>query len=97
MHLMLFLQAHDLPKLLQVMLLPAMLKVVAEKWVLVAALSASTLQLVGFAAAPSMGGWTVYASMVVGAPGSMAMPVISALKSIHSGASEQGKVQVYTL
>lgn len=80
----------------QVGLLPALLKVVSEKWVLVLALASSTLQLVGFATAPTLGGWAVWVSLVVGAPGCMSMPVISALKSVHSGEDEQGKVQVRT-
>lgn len=82
--------------LAQVGLLPALLKVVSEKWVLVLALASSTLQLVGFATAPTLGGWAVWVSLVVGAPGCMSMPVISALKSVHSGEDEQGKVQVCT-
>lgn len=78
----------------QGLLLPALLKVISQKWVLVLANSAMTLQMISLAVAPSLGPWAVYASMVVGAPGSMAMPVISALKSVHAGEAEQGKVQV---
>jgi hypothetical protein len=80
--------------IMQGLLLPGLLKVMAEKWVLVIALTSQCLQMIGFAAAPSLGAWAVYASFVVGCPSSMAVPVVSALKSINAGEDEQGKVQV---
>lgn len=83
--------------LVQALLLPALLKVMPEKWILVASLVASALEMVGFVIAPSLGAWAVYLSMVVGAPSSMSFPVISAVKSVHAGADEQGKVQVRSI
>lgn len=79
---------------MQGLLLPALLKVVPEKWILVGSLIASAFEMVGLVIAPALGAWAVYLSMIVGAPGSMSFPVISALKSVHAGPDEQGKVQV---
>lgn len=79
---------------LQALLLPMLLKWVRQERILVSAVASSALEMAGFAVAPFLGRWSVYAAIVVGAPGSMAFPVISALKSVHAGAQEQGKVQV---
>jgi fucose permease len=79
---------------MQAFLLPALLKVMPEKWILVSALISSMLQLVGFVLAPEFGAWAVYLSTVIGSPGSMAFPVISAVKSVYAGPEEQGTVQV---
>lgn len=82
---------------MQGLLLPGLLKVMPEKWILVTALVSSTFEMIGFVLAPALDAWAVYLSVVVGAPGSMAFPIISALKSVHAGADEQGKVQVSNL
>jgi hypothetical protein len=79
---------------MQGLLLPGLMKVMSAKWVLVIALTAQFLHLLGLAAAPVLGAWAVYAAMVVGCPSSMSVPVISALKSCNAGEEEQGKVQV---
>ena len=79
---------------MQGLMLPVLLKVMPEKWILVTALIASTFELLGFVVAPVLGTWAVFLTLLVGAPGSMAFPVISALKSVHAGPEEQGKVQV---
>ena len=79
---------------MQGLLLPVLLKWIRQERILVSAVVASTLEMAGFAIAPMLGPWAVYAAIIIGAPGSMAFPVISALKSVHAGAQEQGKVQV---
>lgn len=58
------------------------------------AVMASTLEMAGFAIAPMLGPWAAYMAVAIGSPGSMAFPVISALKSVHAGEDEQGTVQV---
>lgn len=78
----------------QGLLLPVLLKWIRQERILMSAVVASTLEMAGFAIAPMLGPWAVYAAIIVGAPGSMAFPVISALKSVHAGAQEQGRVQV---
>lgn len=75
-------------------MLPLLLKVWPEKWILVSSLIASAFEMIVFVVAPALGTWAVYLALVVGAPGSMSFPVISALKSVHAGPEEQGKVQV---
>eukprot|EP00892_Ulva_mutabilis_P007174 jgi/Ulvmu1/4829/UM020_0115.1 len=77
----------------QGLLLPALLKWVRQERILVSAVIASTLEMAGFAIAPVLGPWSVYAAVAIGSPGSMAFPVISALKSVHAGEEEQGRVQ----
>jgi len=72
--------------------LPALLRLIGEKWVLVVALAASTVEMGLLAGAGS--GAAVYVGISVGTLGSMAFPGISALKSNLSQPSEQGVVQV---
>lgn len=79
---------------MQALLLPMLLKWVRQERILVSAVVSSALEMAAFAVAPFLGPWSVYAAIAIGAPGSMAFPVISALKSVHAGAQEQGKVQV---
>lgn len=90
-----YVRTSDVYLVMQGLLLPALLKVMPEKWVLVVAMSCSVLDMLGLSSAPYMGGWVVYAGLVIGAPSNMALPVISALKSVHAGEDEQGKVQVW--
>lgn len=78
---------------MQLLLLPALLRVVPQKAVLVIAMCASTSETALLAAAPYVSRFTAYAAIAVGAVGSMAFPVISAIKSVNAHESEQGKVQ----
>jgi MFS family permease len=66
---------------------------VSQKTILVIAMCASTVEMSLLAAAPYLSATAAYAAVSVGALGSMAFPVISALKSVNSNESEQGKVQ----
>jgi hypothetical protein len=79
---------------LQMILLPLLLRVTTQKVIVVVALIGSTLEMATLALAPILGAPAVYLGISIGSLGSMAFPIVSALKSVNVDASEQGKVQV---
>jgi fucose permease len=77
----------------QAVVLPCLLRVLTEKTTLVLALCASTFEMALLATAPAFSSSVVYLAVTIGALGSMAFPIISALKSVNAHEGEQGKVQ----
>lgn len=78
----------------QIVVAPLMLRLSSQKAILVVAMVASTIEMGMLAAAPSTGRAVAYTGIAVGTLGSMAFPIVSALKSVNASQEEQGKVQV---
>ena len=74
-------------------MLPALLRCMTEKAVLVLAMVASTVEMALLAAAPYLSAVAAYGGIAVGALGTMSFPIISALKSVNAHEGEQGRVQ----
>jgi hypothetical protein len=75
-----------------VLLLPLLLRVTTQKAIVVVAPIGSTREMATLGLAPFLGAWAVYLGTSIGCLGSMAFPIVSALKSVND--SEPGKVQV---
>ena len=82
-----------LPRILQALVLPVLLRYTSEKAILVVAMLASTAQVALFAAAPYLSAAAAYGGVAIGALGTMSFPIVSALKSVNAHEGEQGRVQ----